>query len=139
MSTIAHNRVQVTGGVDTHKDTHTAAAVDAAGRMLGSAQFPATPAGYAALLGWLGGFGQLVLVGVEGTGVYGTACVWTRQLPGATAGRSRWHRTPTRSSGGCSSSTGRSRPANDLTIRSGPERAHPSSPNWSAVERLRWL
>jgi transposase len=71
MSTIAHNQVLVTGGVDTHKDTHTAAAVDAAGRMLGSAQFPATPAGYAALLGWLGSHGQLVLVGVEGTGVYG--------------------------------------------------------------------
>lgn len=71
MSTIAHNQVLVTGGVDTHKDTHTAAAIDAAGRMLGSAQFPATAAGYAALLNWLGGLGQLALVGVEGTGVYG--------------------------------------------------------------------
>ena len=60
MSTIAHTAVQVTGGVDTYKDTHT---VDAAERMLGSAQFSATSAGYAALLGWLGGFGQLVLVG----------------------------------------------------------------------------
>jgi transposase len=63
--------VQVTGGVDTHKDTHTAAAVDAAGRVLGSAQFPATAAGYAALLAWLRAFGTLLLVGVEGTGVYG--------------------------------------------------------------------
>jgi transposase len=63
--------VQVTGGVDTHKDTHTAAAVDAAGRVLGSAQFPATPGGYAALLGWLRGLGTVVLVGVEGTGSYG--------------------------------------------------------------------
>jgi transposase len=71
MSTMAHGEVEVTAGVDTHKDTHTAAAVDAAGRMLGSAQFPATAVGYAALLGWLAGFGRLVLVGVEGTGVYG--------------------------------------------------------------------
>jgi transposase len=63
--------VQVTGGVDAHKDTHTAAAVDAAGRALGSAQFPATVVGYAALLGWLRSFGTVVLVGVEGTGVYG--------------------------------------------------------------------
>jgi len=63
--------VEVTGGVDTHKDTHTAAAVDAAGRLLASAQFPATPGGYAALLAWLVGFGRLVLVGVEGTGAYG--------------------------------------------------------------------
>jgi transposase len=63
--------VEVTGGVDTHKDTHTVAALDSAGRMLGSAQFPATAAGYAALLAWLVGFGRLVLVGVEGTGAYG--------------------------------------------------------------------
>jgi transposase len=63
--------VQVTGGVDTHKDTHTAAALDATGRLLGYRQFPTTPAGYAALLGWLRTFGQLAGVGIEGTGVYG--------------------------------------------------------------------
>jgi transposase len=71
VSTMAQADVEVTGGVDTHKDTHTAAAVDAAGRVLGSAQFPATAYGYAALLAWLSGFGNLTLVGVEGTGVYG--------------------------------------------------------------------
>ncbi|MBP2368557.1 transposase [Pseudonocardia parietis] len=63
---------QVTGGVDTHKDTHTAAALDqATGQLLGHAQFPATAAGYAALVSWLQTFGLLVRVGVEGTGVYG--------------------------------------------------------------------
>jgi transposase len=62
---------EVTGGVDTHADTHTAAVIDAAGRLLGSAQFPTTTAGYRELLGWLCGFGTLVLVGIEGTGVYG--------------------------------------------------------------------
>jgi transposase len=71
MPTMTQQQVEVTGGVDTHKDTHTAAAVDSAGRMLGSAQFPATGAGYAALLAWLRSFGALVLVGIEGTGVYG--------------------------------------------------------------------
>lgn len=63
--------VEVTGGVDTHKDTHTAAAIDAAGRVLGSAQFPTNPAGYRSLLSWLRTFGTLLLVGVEGTGAYG--------------------------------------------------------------------
>ncbi|MEX5713912.1 IS110 family transposase [Parafrankia sp. FMc6] len=63
--------VEVTGGVDTHKDSHTAAALDSAGRLLGSAQFPATAAGYGQLLDWLRGFGTLVKVGVEGTGAYG--------------------------------------------------------------------
>jgi transposase len=62
---------EVTGGVDTHKDTHTAAALDATGRLLGHRQFPTTPSGYAALLAWLGSFGLLVRVGIEGTGVYG--------------------------------------------------------------------
>lgn len=62
---------EVVGGVDTHKDTHTAAAVDTAGRSLGVAQFPTTPAGYTALLEWLQSLGTLVLVGIEGTGVYG--------------------------------------------------------------------
>jgi transposase len=63
--------VEVTGGVDTHRDTHTAAALDGQGRLLGHRQFPATAPGYAALLAWLGSFGRLVLVGVEGTGSYG--------------------------------------------------------------------
>jgi transposase len=63
---------EVVGGVDTHKDTHTAAVIDTAGRMLGHATFPATGAGYAQLLGWLTGFGRLLLVGIEGTGVYGS-------------------------------------------------------------------
>ena len=62
---------EVTGGVDTHRDTHTAAALDRQGRLLGHHQFPATAAGYTALLGWLRTHGNLVLVGVEGTGSYG--------------------------------------------------------------------
>ena len=36
---------RVTGGVDTHKDTHTAAVLDPTGRLLGHRQFPTTPAG----------------------------------------------------------------------------------------------
>jgi len=50
---------------------HVAAALDPIGGLLGVAEFPATLAGYAGLLGWLGGFGTVCLVGVEGTGSYG--------------------------------------------------------------------
>lgn len=67
----ATDQIEVAGGVDTHQDTHTAAAVDSAGRLLGHATFPATGAGYRALLGWLRGLGTLVVVGIEGTGAYG--------------------------------------------------------------------
>ena len=63
--------IEVAGGVDTHSDTHTAAVIDMVGRVLGTEQFPAGPAGYAALLAWMEGFGRLVRVGVEGTGAYG--------------------------------------------------------------------
>jgi transposase len=72
MTAAANNsQIQVFGGVDTHQDTHTAAALDGAGAMLGSRQFPATTAGYTALLAWLTGFGTLVRVGIEGTSSYG--------------------------------------------------------------------
>jgi transposase len=61
----------VTGGVDTHADAHVAAALDGIGGLLGVSEFPATPAGYAQLLGCLRGFGTVCLVGIEGTGSYG--------------------------------------------------------------------
>jgi transposase len=61
----------ITGGVDTHADVHVAAALDPVGGLVGVAEFPATAAGYARLLGWLGGFGTVCLVGIEGTGSYG--------------------------------------------------------------------
>jgi transposase len=62
---------RVVGGVDTHKDIHVAAAVDDVGRILGTAVFPTTTRGHRALLAWLGHFGPVVRVGVEGTGAYG--------------------------------------------------------------------
>jgi transposase len=57
--------------VDTHSEVHVAAALDPVGGLLGTREFPATAAGYASLLDWLGKFGDVVLVGVEGTGSYG--------------------------------------------------------------------
>ena len=75
MNTLARDtsaaQIEVAGGVDTHQDTHTAAVVNEAGRMLGHRTFPTTDAGYRQLLAWLGGFGTLRVVGVEGTGAYG--------------------------------------------------------------------
>ena len=62
----------VFGGVDTHKDVHVAAVVDERGKILDTASFDANAKGYAALRRWLEGFGDLVRVGVEGTGSYGT-------------------------------------------------------------------
>jgi transposase len=61
----------VTGGIDTHLDSHVAAALDVNGGVLGVESFPATRAGYASLSSWLAGFGHVDRVGVEGTGAYG--------------------------------------------------------------------
>ena len=74
--------VEVTGGVDTHKDTHTAAVVDAHGRVLGHREFPTSTAGYRALLGWLRSHGELVKVGIEGTGAYGAGLARYLQAAG---------------------------------------------------------
>jgi len=71
-------------GVDTHADTHTAAVIDTAGRLLGHRQFDAHPAGYRQLLSWLEPHGHLLKVGVEGTGSYGaglTRFLTAQQIP----------------------------------------------------------
>jgi transposase len=62
----------VIGGVDTHGLTHHAAALrDGTGELLADREFPASPAGYQALLEWWQSFGPITRVGIEGTGSYG--------------------------------------------------------------------
>ena len=68
---MTQDQTEIFGGVDTHKDTHVAAALDAAGRLLGTAVFSADTADYGELLAWLESHGTVELVGVEGTGSYG--------------------------------------------------------------------
>jgi transposase len=71
MTSLTGPTAAVTGGVDTHKHLHVAAAVDHLGRILGTREFPTTLAGHRALLRWLRRHGELIQVGVEGTGAYG--------------------------------------------------------------------
>ncbi|MDP3969764.1 MAG: IS110 family transposase [Nocardioides sp.] len=61
----------VVGGVDTHKHTHYAAAIDVQGRLLGHQEFPANDAGYHSLLAWLRSHGEIEAIGVESTGSFG--------------------------------------------------------------------
>jgi transposase len=60
-------------GVDTHRDTHTAALCDGRGRLMAQLQVPATAAGYARLLAWAraAGGNAPVTWAVEGTRHYG--------------------------------------------------------------------
>jgi transposase len=64
---------ELTVGVDTHLDTHTAALCDARGRPVSQLQVAATTAGYAQLLQWADSeaSGQPVTWAIEGTRHYG--------------------------------------------------------------------
>lgn len=68
---MAEKHTEIVGGIDTHRDVHVAAAVDATGTLLGTASFATTGAGYGELAAWLASWGPVRCVGVEGTGSYG--------------------------------------------------------------------
>ena len=58
-------------GVDTHKASHIAVAIDANGSRLGSTTIPTTRDGYRALEAWASRFGQVKAFGIEGHVHYG--------------------------------------------------------------------
>ena len=68
---MAQENRAVIGGVDTHKDVHVAAVIDERGKILDTSEFETTARGYRSLSAWMAEFGELVRVGVEGTGAYG--------------------------------------------------------------------
>ncbi|MFE5191629.1 transposase [Streptomyces sp. NPDC056628] len=68
---MAADEIAVIGGIDTHTDIHQAAVIDTVGRHLATQPFPTSPAGYQQLLDWLRSHGEVLAVGVEGTGAYG--------------------------------------------------------------------
>ena len=74
--------VEVVGGVDPHADTIHVAAVTAVGKVLGDAEFPTTPAGYADAVAFLVGYGPVVRVGVEGAAGYGSGVSRALQAAG---------------------------------------------------------
>jgi transposase len=79
MSTMPEAEVFVTLGVDTHKHTHLAVALDQLGRRLDQLEIPTTTAGFAELYAWASEFGTIDTVGIEGTGAYGAGlCRWLR-------------------------------------------------------------
>ena len=95
---MANQRGGVVGGVDSHADEHHVAVVDLQGRLLGATAFPTTAAGYAQLIGWLQGHGEVARVGVESTGAYAAALVRALRAGGIVWSRST-SRTGMRGSG----------------------------------------
>jgi transposase len=79
MTTMPDAEVFVTLGIDTHKHTHLAVALDQLGRWLGQLEIPTTTAGFAELYAWACELGTIDTVGIEGTGAYGAGlCRWLR-------------------------------------------------------------
>ena len=58
-------------GIDTHKATLAACAIDEIGQVLAERTFPNEPGGFAALLTWLGELGGIERIGLEGSAGYG--------------------------------------------------------------------
>jgi transposase len=80
VSTMPEPQVLVTLGVDTHADTHVAAALDQLGRHLGTITVATTTRGFGELVEWASGSGVIDRVGVEGTGSWGAGLArWLRQ------------------------------------------------------------
>lgn len=77
----AHRRVVI--GIDTHKYTHVAVALDDLGGRVDARSFSADRAGYDQLLDWAASLGGTLTFAIEGTGSYGaglTSAVRRRDL-----------------------------------------------------------
>jgi transposase len=75
MHSMTQQSTLVVGGVDSHAETHHAAALDERGVLLATKSFPTTGSGYRQLLEWLGDFGEIEAIAVESTGSYAAALV----------------------------------------------------------------
>jgi transposase len=73
---------RVVVGIDTHKNTHHAAVLDARGALLDDESFPATTAGYAQLLEWARRHGEIDTIGIEGADSYGAGLTRALQAAG---------------------------------------------------------
>lgn len=58
-------------GIDTHKATHVAVAINTQGSRLAALSIPTNPKGYLELERWARSLGEVLAFGIEGTGSYG--------------------------------------------------------------------
>lgn len=69
-------------GIDTHKATLAACAVDELGRPVREATFANDPAGHLAFIAWARSIAPEVTIGVEGSSSFGAALAWSAQAAG---------------------------------------------------------
>ncbi len=68
---MVNEKEEIFAGIDTHKKTYAIAACDVHGKILCSEEFPTSAKGIKCLLNWIFSQGEILAVGVEGTGCYG--------------------------------------------------------------------
>ena len=66
-----NEKTEIFAGIDTHKKTYAVATCDVHGKILCSEEFPTSAKGIKRLLKWLFSQGEILAVGIEGTGCYG--------------------------------------------------------------------
>jgi transposase len=91
-------------GIDSHKDSLAACAVDELGSIIDEATFPNDPDGHAALEAWARRVAPAAMLGFEGSSSYGAACARTLERAGLAVREvppqlSRRERTRTRRAG----------------------------------------
>ncbi len=79
---------EIVVGIDTHKHTHTAVALDAFGARLGTMTAPVNREGYLRIETWARAFGPVRAFGIEGTGSYGAGLSRALRKPGTASSRS---------------------------------------------------
>ncbi len=75
MHSMTQEHTLIVGGVDSHADTHHAAALDERGVLLSTESFATTTPGYRQMLEWLDSFGEIDTIAVESTGSYAAGLV----------------------------------------------------------------
>lgn len=66
-----NHKCKIIIGIDTHKATHVAVALDTQGTRLAALSIPTNPKGYLELDRWSQSLGEVHAFGIEGTGSYG--------------------------------------------------------------------
>ncbi|WP_422879945.1 IS110 family transposase [Microbacterium protaetiae] len=79
---------ELVAGVDTHKNTHHVAILDHVRKPVADREFRADGRGYAQVVAFLHAHGDVVCVGVEGTGSYGAGLSRARMRRGRPSSKS---------------------------------------------------